>query len=89
MAMNGLFMHILKYPQLSKAESDVSVLEIGAGHFRWIEFATELDIRWSFIKEMGQWARKALQGHTLPVLEHNVRSHPALLLVHAASNRTS
>ena len=58
-AVVGLFMHVLKYPQLSTVDSDISVLELGVGHFQWVDFATNSELRWPFVKRLPQWARMA------------------------------
>lgn len=44
--------------------SDLSLLEIGAGHFARLEFATHSEISLSFVKDMAAFARTAVKHAT-------------------------
>lgn len=70
--MTCLFMHVLKYPQLSSTESDVALLELGAGHFRWVEFSTIYEKDWLFMKETARWAAMALERYQLRRINNKV-----------------
>lgn len=53
----NLFTHVLQHPGRESTQSDLSLLDIGAGHFARLEFATESVISHSFSREVAQLAR--------------------------------
>jgi hypothetical protein len=54
----NLFVHILKYPGLPSATSDVALMDIGAGHFGRVEYLTSSQLAFPFIREITSLANK-------------------------------
>ncbi|KAH8807431.1 hypothetical protein F5884DRAFT_899829 [Xylogone sp. PMI_703] len=65
LAVNNIFLHILKFPKLNTVRSDISLLEVAAGHFRWVECATNSRCMFPFMKELPNWARMAVMNATI------------------------
>ncbi|EXJ69162.1 uncharacterized protein A1O5_08097 [Cladophialophora psammophila CBS 110553] len=60
-AVINLFIHILQYPENPSVQWDLSLLDIGAGHFARLEFATRSQISISFVKDIASLARAAVR----------------------------
>ncbi|KAH0828549.1 putative fungal specific transcription factor [Fonsecaea pedrosoi] len=60
-AVIDLFIHILQAPESPTVQSDLSLLDIGAGHFARVEFATNSEISTSFVKQLASFARVAVK----------------------------
>lgn len=66
-AFVNLFIHILKFSNLPKTQSDVTLLNICAGHFARLEFATDSQISSAFVTDVASLARKAVNTGQLKV----------------------
>lgn len=84
-AFINLFIHILKFSNLPKTQSDVTLLNICAGHFARLEFATDSQMTSAFVTDVASLARKAVNsgqlkfanhptGVDLPLSEHTIGS---------------
>ncbi|KIW31163.1 uncharacterized protein PV07_02832 [Cladophialophora immunda] len=62
-AFINLFIHILQNPDLPTVPTDLALLEVGAGHFARLEFATESEVPIVFAKEVAALARQAVKNH--------------------------
>jgi len=60
-AIINLFIFILQNPDHSRVRSDLALMDIGAGHFARLEFATDSEISIPFVKEMAALARDAIR----------------------------
>jgi len=60
-ALINLFIHILQSPQLPSVQSDLLVMDVGAGHFARMELATDFQISTPFVKDMAQMARNVVE----------------------------
>lgn len=56
-ALLNLFIYILQNPDHPNVNSDVALMDIGAGHFARLEFATDSQISVPFAKEVAALAR--------------------------------
>lgn len=59
-ALINLFVYILSTPDHAHAQSDLAIMDIGAGHFALVEFSTDGDVAMSFPKEVAALARLAI-----------------------------
>lgn len=59
LAIISLFVYILKYPTLSTTQSDIALLDIGAGHFGQIHHLTSGHVSFQFPREVSVLANKA------------------------------
>ncbi|KAH7068618.1 fungal-specific transcription factor domain-containing protein [Paraphoma chrysanthemicola] len=59
-ALINLFIHVLRAPDLPTAQSDVTLLEIGAAHFLRLDYATASEIPCSFAKDLVSLARSTV-----------------------------
>lgn len=57
----NLFVHILKYPGLPSAPSDVALMDIVAGHFGRVEYLTASHLAFPFIREITSLANKMVK----------------------------
>ncbi|EXJ63292.1 uncharacterized protein A1O5_11613 [Cladophialophora psammophila CBS 110553] len=62
-AFINLFIHILQNPDLPTVQSDLALMDVGAGHFARLEFATEAEVPIFFAKEVAALARQAVKNH--------------------------
>jgi hypothetical protein len=60
-AFINLFIYILKHPGHPRILSDLALLDIGAGHFAGLEFATDSEISVPFVREVATLARDAIK----------------------------
>ncbi len=68
-ALINLFIHILQNPDLPTVQSDLALMDIGAGHFARLEFATDSEVPITFAKEIAALARAAVKyNKTFPLL---------------------
>lgn len=58
----GLFIHVLRYPNLPTASADLGILDICAGHFGHIDFMTSSEISVSLPRESVGLAAKVLKN---------------------------
>ncbi|OJJ68239.1 hypothetical protein ASPBRDRAFT_321459 [Aspergillus brasiliensis CBS 101740] len=64
----NLFIYILKYPSLPTTQSDIALIEVAAGHFSRLEYASG-DLARPFVREITRLARAvatAAEGKELP-----------------------
>lgn len=74
----NLFIHILRFPTLFTARSDIALLEVMAGHFAHMEFVTGSELNFPFARNVAALARQTVEkasqseSHTPipPGLEH-------------------
>ena len=57
----NLFVHILKYPGLPSAPSDVALMDIVAGHFGRVEYLTSSQLAFPFIREITTLANQMVK----------------------------
>jgi hypothetical protein len=63
--MIDMFISILKAPLGETASGDVALLDMAAGHFAYLDYTTEAVFSLSFIKNIPQWARQAIEKRTI------------------------
>ena len=69
-ALINLFIHVLQKPGNPTAQSDLTLMEIGAAHFLRLEFATASEISFPFVKELVNMAQLAMaNSKRLPLPE--------------------
>ena len=56
----NLFIHILRFPVLSTAQSDIALLDVVAGHFAHMEFVTSSELNFPFARNVAALARKTV-----------------------------
>ncbi|KIW98761.1 uncharacterized protein Z519_00424 [Cladophialophora bantiana CBS 173.52] len=56
----NLFIHILKFPSLPSARSDVALLDVAAGYFGHIEFITAEELSFPFARDVASVARQTV-----------------------------
>ena len=56
-SMINIFIYLVKYPNLSTAQSDVALMDIATGHFGRLEFAST-DLAYPFTREITRIARE-------------------------------
>ncbi|OAG42085.1 hypothetical protein AYO21_03539 [Fonsecaea monophora] len=56
----NLFIHILKFPSLSSARSDVALLDVAAGYFGHMEFVTSSELNFPFARDVATVARQTV-----------------------------
>ncbi|KAK5051890.1 hypothetical protein LTR84_002693 [Exophiala bonariae] len=61
----GLFIHVLRYPNLPTASADLGVLDICAGHFGHIDFMTSSELSVSLPRESVHLAAKVVKAFQL------------------------
>ena len=61
LAIITLFVYILKYPRLVTVESDIALLDIGAGHFGQIHCLTSGHVSFQFPREVSVLANRAVR----------------------------
>ena len=59
--MINLFVYILKYPNRTSVSSDLGLLQMAAGYFGYLDYATSAIKSFSFIKDIVQIARVATE----------------------------
>ena len=64
LAIINLFVYILKYPTLRTAQSDMALLDIGAGHFGQVHHLTSGHVSFQFPREVSAFANKAIKRAT-------------------------
>jgi len=60
-ALINLFIYILQAPREPRVQSDLALMDVGAGHFARIQFATASEISFTFAKEMATLAHGAVE----------------------------
>ena len=60
MALTHLFIYILRFPHRQSVRSDLSLLDMAAGHWSRIEFISDSELSFSFARELAALARKAV-----------------------------
>ena len=77
-----LFMHILRRTDQPSNRADIALLNVCAGHFARLEFATDSEISFPFVSEIAALARKNIrcgrQDHAKPRDRSIVRVHNEL-----------
>lgn len=73
-AVVNLFIYILKHPENPRIQSDIALLNIGAGHFARLEFATDAEISFPFVTEIAALAREAVKKARSNLLRPQERS---------------
>ena len=61
LAIISLFIHVLKYPTLPWAHSDLAFLDIGVGHFGQVQYLTSSLVSFSFPREAAGIADKVVK----------------------------
>ncbi|TVY30806.1 putative transcriptional regulatory protein [Lachnellula hyalina] len=57
----NLFVHVVKHPTAPSAPSDITLMEVVAGHFARLEFASSGELTFSFARELSRLARLAVK----------------------------
>jgi hypothetical protein len=87
-ALVNLFIYILQHPDLPRVQKDLTLLDLGAGHFAHLEFITDSEISVPFVKEMASLASKAVTrarlGSRNVDSENARRQSETTLAVHAS-----
>jgi hypothetical protein len=60
----NLFVHVLKNPLLPTVQSDIALMDMAAGHFARLEFASFGQLSFSFAREISSLARLAVRKAT-------------------------
>ena len=60
-AIITLFVHVLKFPALETTESDLALLDIGAGHFGQVHHLTSSHVSFKFPREAVGLASQAVK----------------------------
>ena len=58
-----LFIHLLRDPTAPNAQADLTLLEIGSGHFARLEFTSDSYMSIPFVRDITQIARNAVEVH--------------------------
>ena len=82
----NLFIHVVRFPVLSTARSDIALLDVIAGHFAHMEFVTDSELNFPFARNVAAIARQTvdkasqveLRSPILHGLEHGSDLHQAL-----------
>ena len=61
LAIITLFVHILKYPRLATAQSDIALLDIGVGHFGQAHHLTSGHVAFQFPREASVLANRVVK----------------------------
>jgi hypothetical protein len=72
-AFINLFIHVLKFSHIPKIQSDVALLNVCAGHFARLEFATESQLSSAFATDVAALARKAINSVKINSTAHHAR----------------
>lgn len=65
-----MFIYIVQYPDNPNVNSDVALMDICAGHFALLEFATDSEISIPLVKEVANLARDIVSRGRPDTLEH-------------------
>ncbi|KAH8812891.1 fungal-specific transcription factor domain-containing protein [Xylogone sp. PMI_703] len=76
----NLFVHVLKHPTASTAQSDVALMDVMAGHFARMEFASSGHISISIARELSNLARLAIKRASQNLLSTNERESAPILI---------
>jgi hypothetical protein len=60
LAIINIFIYILKYPTLASTQSDLALLDIGAGHFGQIHYLTSAYVSFKFPRDIIGLAHRAV-----------------------------
>lgn len=52
-----MFVLILKSPKTESSTRDIGLLDLAAGYFGYLDYATEATISFPFVRSLGSWAR--------------------------------
>ncbi|KIV79464.1 hypothetical protein PV11_07026 [Exophiala sideris] len=58
-ALINLFLYILQYPQRPGVQSDLALMDMGAGYFARVQYSTDSEVSISFAREMASLAHEA------------------------------
>jgi len=61
-ALVNLFIYILQNPRHPRVQSDLALLDVGAGHFARLQIAMDSEVSVDFVKEMATLARGASEN---------------------------
>lgn len=61
LAVINLFIHILKYPNISSVQEDLALLDIAAGHFGHVKLLTASEVEFTFPREISSITDNFLQ----------------------------
>src|SRR5690348_2448211 len=79
-ALINLFIYILQNPRHPRVQSDLALMDVGAGHFARLQVATDSEISVDFVKEMAALAREASENPRWNYSDKNsVDNDPAIL----------
>ncbi len=56
----NLFIHVLKFPTLPSTRSDIALLEVAAGYFSHMDFATSSELSFPFARDVAALARQTV-----------------------------
>lgn len=56
----NLFIHILRFPAVATARSDIALLDVIAGHFAHMEFVTGSELSFPFARNIAALARRTV-----------------------------
>ncbi|TVY54622.1 putative transcriptional regulatory protein [Lachnellula cervina] len=82
----NLFVHVLKHPTAPSALSDITLIDVVAGHFARLEFASSGELTFSFARELSGLARLAVKKAQQKSLSESNKDADA---VNTASNYRS
>jgi hypothetical protein len=54
-----MFVSVLQTPATESTSRDIGLIDVAAGYFAYLEYATESILSFSFIRNLPQWAREA------------------------------
>ena len=57
----NLLVHVLQFPSLPSAQSDVALMDVVVGHFGHLEYVTSSELAFPFAREVASLARMTVQ----------------------------
>ncbi|PVH76694.1 hypothetical protein DL98DRAFT_464707 [Cadophora sp. DSE1049] len=69
----NLFVHVLKHPAALSSPSDIALMDVVAGHFARLEFASAGELSFSFGRDLSRLARMAVSKSQQALVSNNQR----------------
>lgn len=76
--MMNLFIHVLKNPLAESSIRDIGLLDLAAGYFGYLDYATDSAVSFPFVRDFGNWARLVSTRAKDPSSESDQRRLSAL-----------
>ena len=72
-ACSNLFIHLLEHPGQASTGANLTMLEVGVGHFARLEVITQSRYRTSIVREMAHFAREKIAAFTAGTSDNTAR----------------